>query len=139
MAQNLSGFLKPTVTETTASVMVSKRFVDEDGNPIPFLIKTISQEVNEKLIKKHTKPVKSKNGTRDKLDSARYQNELVVLSTVQPDFSMKDICDAYGVIDPMDVPKKMLLMGEFANLTKAIMDLNGFKDEEELEEEAKNS
>jgi hypothetical protein len=45
----------------------------------------------------------------------------------------------YNVIDPIDVPRKMFIAGEYARLINNIMEINGYKDIEELTEEAKNS
>ena len=50
------------------------------------------------------------------------------------------MCEAYGVLDPMMVPGKMLLSGEYSALVGEIMKLNGFDADSLLkdEEEAKN-
>lgn len=136
---NYKGFLKPTVLEIVEERVISNRFVDEEGKPIPFKVKAISQEENDALIEKYTKKVKIKNGHKRELDNSRYGSALVVACCVQPDFNGADICKAYGVINPIDVPKKMLLAGEFAKLTNFVMEVNNFQDDEELIEEAKNS
>ena len=47
------------------------------------------------------------------------------------------MCEAYGTLDPMQVPGKMLTAGEFAALLDAISELSGF-DAETPEDEAKN-
>ena len=41
------------------------------------------------------------------------------------------------MINPEDVPRKMLYSGEYRRLSDAIMDLSGFGDD--IQEEAKNS
>ena len=60
---------------------------------------------------------------------------MVVAATVEPDFRAKELCDAYGVLDPLLVPGKMLLSGEYAKLLRAITELSGFED---MEDEVKN-
>jgi hypothetical protein len=74
-------------------------------------------------------------------DDQKYTNSLIVACTVQPDFRDAELCQAYGTLDPLEVPGKMLLSGETAKLVEAIMNLNGFsiQSPEEEEEEAKNS
>lgn len=132
----LSAFLHPVTTTEEKEVVISKRFVDEKGNPVPFKIKAITQEENDALVKAATK-VEYKNGARmEYLDSVDFARRLVVAATMSPDFSSKDMCDAYGVVSPLMVPGKMLLSGEYNRLAKAISDLSGLGDL--LETEVKN-
>ena len=49
---NLQAFLNPVSAEEVKEVVISKRFVDKDGKPIPFRIKTIMQEENERITRK---------------------------------------------------------------------------------------
>lgn len=136
----LEAFLHPIAVEETKKVEVSKRFVGEDGKPVPFEIKTIPQGENSQLIKKFTRR-KLVNGTTTEIfDTTAYTNALIVECTVQPDFQDSRMCEAYGVLDPMMVPGKMLLSGEYSALVGEIMKLNGFDADSLLkdEEEAKN-
>lgn len=132
----LSAFLHPVTTTMEKEVVISSRFVDEKGNPVPFKIKAITQEENDKLVKAATR-VEEKNGRRvEWLDSVDYARRLVVASTVSPDFSSKEMCDAYGVVSPLLVPGKMLLLGEYNQLSDEIASLS--KLNTNLEEEVKN-
>ena len=136
----LEAFLHPIAVEETKKVEISKRFVGEDGKPVPFEIKTIPQGENSQLIKKFTRR-KLVNGTTTEIfDTSAYTNALIVECTVQPDFQDSRMCEAYGVLDPMMVPGKMLLSGEYSALVGEIMKLNGFDADSLLkdEEEAKN-
>lgn len=136
----LEAFLHPIAVEETKKVEVSRRFIGEDGKPVPFEIKTIPQGENSQLIKKFTRR-KLVNGTTTEIfDTAGYTNALIVECTVQPDFQDSRMCEAYGVLDPMLVPGKMLLSGEYSALVGEIMKLNGFDADSLLrdEEEAKN-
>lgn len=71
----------------------------------------------------------------EQLDSTDFSRRMVVAATVEPDFRAKELCDAYGVLDPLMVPGKMLLSGEYAKLLRAITELSGFED---MEDEVKN-
>lgn len=136
----LEAFLHPIAVEETKKVEISKRFIGEDGKPVPFEIKTIPQGENSQLIKKYTRR-KLVNGTTTEIfDTTAYTNALIVECTVQPDFRDARMCEAYGVLDPMMVPGKMLLSGEYSALVGEIMKLNGFDADSLLrdEEEAKN-
>lgn len=134
----LNAFLhpvRPTVEEK--EVIISTRFQDENGKPVPFRIRSLTQEENDQLISNATKRVKVKGGTEERFDSLAYRRALVVAGTVDPDFSSEEICKAYGVLDPSLVPGKMLNAGEASSLANAISELSGF-DSNEVEEEAKN-
>lgn len=136
----LEAFLHPIAVEETKKVEVSKRFVGEDGKPVPFEIKTIPQGENSQLIKKFTRRKLVNGSTTEIFDTTGYTNALIVECTVQPDFQDSRMCEAYGVLDPMMVPGKMLLSGEYSALVGEIMKLNGFDADSLLkdEEEAKN-
>ena len=136
---NLQAFLNPVTADETKEVVISKRFVDKDGKPIPFKSKTIMQEENERITRKCRK-VETIRGQRvESLDNQKYNRALIVACTVEPDFRNADLCKAYGTVDPLDLPGKMLTVGEANNLAREILDLNGFSDEaEQLEDEAKN-
>lgn len=131
--------MNPVSAEEVKEVVISKRFVDKDGKPIPFKIKTIMQEENERISRKCRK-VETVRGQRvESMDSQKYNRALIVACTIEPDFRNADLCKAYGTVDPLDLPGKMLTVGEANNLAREILDLNGFSDEaEQLEDEAKN-
>lgn len=134
---NLSAFLHPDVPERQ-EIVISSRFKDEEGNVVPFVIRPLTAEENNLLVKKYSPSVRDKNGNeKKKFNPTEYQKAFIVAGTVEPDFTSKEICDAYGVLDPMEVPGKMLLAGEYMKLSDAIMKLSGL-DDEEAETEAKN-
>lgn len=135
----LQAFLKPITTDQTKDVCVSNRFQNEDGTPATFTIRAITQDHNNLLIKQSTRKEKVKGQIIENLNKTEYQKRLVLACAVEPDFTSKELCDVYGVVDPMDAPGKMLFAGEYAKLIEHVMDINGFKDEEELADEAKNS
>ena len=72
----LSAFLHPVEVDETKKVVVSKRFIDENGNPVPFEIKPMSQEENQRLTKKFTRG-KYVNGNKvDVFDSKAYTDAI---------------------------------------------------------------
>ena len=120
----LSAFLHPVKTSIEKEVVISNRFLDENGAPVPFKVRAISQEENDDLIKKSTK-TEIKNGQKiESLDNVDFARRLIVAATVEPDFSAKEMCDAYGVVSPYLVPGKMLLAGEYNRLMEAISSLS---------------
>lgn len=134
---NLSAFLKPAYLREEKELVISKRFLDEKGNPAPFKIRSVSQEENEQITKASRRQRKVGSMVQEHLDSIEYGRRLVVTGTMVPDFRAKEMCEAYGTLDPMQVPGKMLTAGEFAALLDAISELSGF-DAETPEDEAKN-
>lgn len=75
----------------------------------------------------------------ERLDRSLYTRRLILACVKEPDLKDKEICDYYGVIDPLEVAGKMLSVGEYGILVDAIMELNGVNDAQEKLEEAKNS
>lgn len=136
----LHAFLHPD-TPKNQDVIISKRFKDEDGNPVPFTIRPVTEEESAAIRKRCTIIRKDKAGqTIKEMDSARYTRLFVIAGTVTPDFQAADLCEAYGVLDPEMVLGKMLLAGEYSKLADAISDLSGITDEaiSAVGEEAKN-
>ena len=132
----LSTFLHPVAVSEEKEIVISKRFQDEKGNPVPFKIRALTQEENETLVKAATISYRDRTGANaSKFDRFKYIRSLVVEGTLEPDFRAKELCDAYGVLDPLMVPGKMLLSGEYAKLLRAITELSGFED---MEDEVKN-
>ena len=131
----LSAFLHPMAPEAK-EIIISERFLGEDGKPVPFKIRPLTQEENDALVKR-AKRTRTVNGmAQEYIDSSALSRSTVLAATVEPNFAEKELCDAYGVVDPSLVPGKMLLSGEYAKLVQAINDLSGFNSP--VEEEAKN-
>lgn len=136
----LKGFLQPSPTLQTKEVVISERFKGEDGKVLPFKIRVIDQDENDRLINASMATKRQKNGQVTKeLNSTLYSRRLVLACVVSPDLKDSELCEYYKCIDPLDVPGKMLSSGEYGVLMTAINDLNGFKDDAAIEEEAKNS
>lgn len=132
----LSAFLHPTVTCEEKEVVISRRFLGEDGKPVPFKIRALTQEKNAAIIRTATR-MKLVNGQlQESIDANELSARTIVEATVFPDFRSAELCEAYGTKDPLQVPGKMLLAGEFGRLIDAVSKLSGF--DKSLDEEAKN-
>ena len=134
---NMNAFLNPVQSAGPLEVIISRRFLGEDGKPVPFKIRPVTQEENDSLTRSSTRRIKMNGQNVEKLDTALYGRRLVVAATVEPDFTSEALCRAYGTMDPLEVPGKMLLAGEYACLQREISALSGF-DLDGLEDEAKN-
>ena len=139
---NIKAFLQPPVMDETKEVVISKRFKGADGEPAPFIIRVIDQETNTKLIRQATKKVKSNGQIMQELDNEKYGKLLVQTCVVEPNFKDAELCAYYKTMDPLDVPGRMLTIGEYNRLVYAIKELNELVTSEDelsaLEEEAKN-
>ena len=132
----LSAFLHPAVTREEKEVIISKRFLGEDGKPVPFKIRSLTQEENAAIIKAATRQKKVDGQWQDSIDANKLSARTIVEATVFPDFRSAELCEKYGTKDPVQVPGKMLLAGEFGRLIDAVSKLSGF--DKSLDEEAKN-
>lgn len=132
----LSAFLHPAVTREEKEVIISKRFLGEDGKPVPFKIRSLTQEENAAIIKAATRKKKVDGQWQDSVDANELGARTIVEATVFPDFRSAELCETYGTKDPVQVPGKMLLAGEFSRLLDAVSKLSGF--DKSLDEEAKN-
>ena len=132
----LSAFLHPAVTREEKEIIISKRFLGEDGKPTPFKIRSLTQEENAAIIKASTRQKKVDGQWQDSIDANELSARTIVEATVFPDFRSAELCERYGTKDPVQVPGKMLLAGEFSRLIDAVSKLSGF--DMRLDEEAKN-
>ena len=134
----LKGFLQPSPMEETKEVIISERFKGEDGQPLPFKIRKIDNETAGALLKKCTKNEKIHGQVIQTTDNNKYTNKLILACVIEPNFRDAEMCDYYKVINPEDVPGRMLSVGEFNRLAEAIMDFNDFDTPEKIEAEVKN-
>lgn len=131
----LSAFLHPAVPTEEKELVISKRFLGADGKPVPFKIRALTQEENSSLLKASTRKKKVGQQWQDEMDANEYSSRMIVAATVFPDFHSAELCENYNTKDPVQVPGKMLLSGEFLKLITAINELSGL--DEGPDEEAK--
>lgn len=127
------------VTETE-EVYVSDRFKGPDGNPIAWIVKPISEEENEEILKSATRKVKGKHGVyTSETNNTEYMSKLAVACVTYPNLDDAELQKSYGVRGADVLIRKMLLPGEYSNLFMKIQEINGFdKDINDLKEEVKN-
>ena len=132
---SLSAFLHPEQAENK-EVIVSERF-KENGKPVPFVIRPITQDENGELLKKYRK-VDKKTGN-ETFNRVAYNHALTALAVVEPDLNNAELQKAWGVLGPEKLLAKMLYVGEFANLLEAVQELSGLdQDINDDIEEVKN-
>lgn len=142
MSKSLSAFMRPNVAEIkNACFAPSPRFVGEDGKPVEWEIRCISADEYAKIRSdcfiQERVPGK-KNQMTQRLDIYAFQTRVAARCTVFPDLNDAALQDSWGVTKPEDLVGAMLIGGEFEDYIKEVLRVNGFKDETELVDEAKN-
>lgn len=132
----LTAFLHPAVVSEEKEIVISKRFLDEEGKPVPFRIRSLTQEENEAISKAATHKKRVGDQWQEELDAAEYSSRMIVEATVFPDMRNAELCETYGTKDPVQLPSKLLLAGEYNKLVMAITKLSGF--DKTPDEEVKN-
>ena len=132
---SLNAFLYPVKAENK-EVIVSDRF-QENGKPVPFVIRPVTQEENQALLKKHTK--KNKRTGEEYTDRLNYNHELAATAVVYPPLENAELQKAYGTLGAAKTLAAMLYIGEFATLFQEVQELSGLDlDINDDIEEAKN-
>lgn len=131
---SLNAFLNPVQVESK-EVVISNRFM-EDGKPVPFVIRPITEKENGKLLKKYTKMDKSGN---EILDRTEYAHALVASAVVFPDLTNSELQKQYKVLGETSLLTEMLTVGEFSLLSEEVSRISGIDDDiNEDIDEAKN-
>lgn len=142
MSKSLSAFMRPNVAEIkNASFAPSPRFVGEDGKPVEWEIRCISADEYARIRSSCIRqvPVIGKKGQyTQQLDAYTFQAKVAAACTVFPDLNDAALQDSWGVTKPEDLVGAMLIGGEFDDYITEVFKVNGFKDEPELVDEAKN-
>lgn len=122
-------------------IVVSSRFKDENGNPIPWEVRIISADEDEKIRKECTRtvPVTGKKGQfRERFDSNEYLTKLAVKSVVSPDLYNAELQNSYRVMSAEELIKTMLYKDEFDTLTEKLIEDSAAEDINDLIDTAKN-
>ena len=142
MSKSLSAFMRPNVAEIkNARFAPSPRFVGEDGKPVEWEIRCISADEYARIRSSCIRqvPVIGKKGQyTQQLDAYTFQARVAAACTVFPDLNDAALQDSWGVTKPEDLVGAMLIGGEFDDYITEVFKVNGFKDEPELVDEAKN-
>lgn len=140
---NLRAFLAENAVQVeNTKYVASKRFIGEDGKPMPWEIGCITSSDDEALRKDSTKrvpvPGKRNQYTQD-LDVNLYLGRLAAKCTLFPNLDDAELQNSYGVMGADALLKTMLTPGEYADYLLKVQEVNGFDTTYEDEvDEAKN-
>jgi len=140
---NLQAFFAQNVEKVSIEEhVISNRFKDENGNPIPWQFGAIDGDQDAANRKACTKrmPVPGKKGMyMPETDYELYTLKNAVSTVKFPDLNNAELQTSYGVMGAEALLQKMLLPGELTKVKQIAQEVNGFNVEmDELVEEAKN-
>lgn len=139
---DIKAFLLPPVMDETKEVVITKRAVDENGKPVPFVIRVIDQATNNPVIEAgyEEKSLQWPCGSGTGYGTVWKASGRGLCGAAN--FKNAELCAYYKTVDPLEVPGRMLTMGEYNLLVRKIRELNDIVDNDEdledIEEEAKN-
>lgn len=125
------------VDNLTAEVVVSDRFKDSEGNILKFKIRAMSGDEFEECRKKSMTITGGKRRNVE-LNLGKLNAAIVISCTLEPNFKDAESIQKLGCATPEQYLNRVLLPGEIVELSSQIQQLSGFKDMDELIEEAKN-
>lgn len=141
---DLSRFLKKNKKlKENVQYAVTKSLTDEKGRPLLWEIRPLTSKETNRLTDECTfqEQVPGKpNVFRNKINSTKLLQKMMVASVVFPNLNDKDLQDSYGVMTPEELITEMVDdPGEYNNFGKYLNELNGFNEGiNEKVEEAKN-
>lgn len=142
MNKSLSAFMRPNVPEIQNTRCVpSPRFKGTEGKPMEWEVRCISAEEYARIRSDCIRqvPVPGKRGQfTQQLDTFAFQARVAARCTVFPDLNDAELQDSWGCTKPEELLGKMLIGGEFDDYITEVFEINGFRSEDELVDEAKN-
>lgn len=106
----------------------------------PLRIRTITDEENNQLRKKHTTYKQVKGVNTPDFDSIGYSKEMTALAVTYPELDNAKLQEALGTQGSrVDTLSAILLAGEYSTLQSAVLDFSGFNEDlEEIKDQVKN-
>jgi hypothetical protein len=141
LSMDMKMFLKGKATALPEiEKVITERYKDEEGNPVPFKFKAIPSKQLDDIKKECTKTFYVKGQKIEKSDNERFVAKVAIETTLYPNFKNEELLDSYNCVDPVDLAHEILyLPGEYTDWVEAAFKVNGFDDKfEDLVAEAKN-
>ncbi len=126
-----SRFMKQNkIKKENTTFAPTKSLLDENGEPIKFVIKPLTTKENEDIREACTVdiPVTGKpNMFRPKLNTSKYLAKMLCSCIIEPDLFDKELQDSYGVMTPEDLIREMIDdPGEYQDFVVFVQNFNGF-------------
>lgn len=126
-----SRFMKQNkIKKENTTFAPTKSLLDENGEPIKFVIKPLTTKENEDIREACTVdiPVTGKpNMFRPKLNTSKYLAKMLCSCIIEPNLFDKELQDSYGVMTPEDLIREMIDdPGEYQDFSVFVQNFNGF-------------
>lgn len=139
--RTFDAFLKTNKVEKENELIpVSTSFVGEDGKPVLWEVRQLTNDEMKSIKKQCIKQVRDRRGNVSvETDSEKMVLMMAATSTVYPDLKNAKLQDSYGVMGEGELLEAMLSVGELLAYQQEINRINGFDVSfEEKVDEAKN-
>ena len=110
-------------------IVVSDRFVDEDGNPVAWTFRLLSAKEIDEL--KNAAIVK-KNKSLLKVDTKKLIVDTISETIIYPNLKSEELQNAYGAMNISELLDKMLEGREYERFTDKLMKAQGFMDDPDV-------
>lgn len=131
MEKNLNYFM-PEVAKGKREdfeIIVSDRFVDEEGNPVAWTFRLLSAKEIDEL--KNAAIVK-KNKSLLKVDTKKLIVDTISETIIYPNLKSEELQNAYGAMNISELLDKMLEGREYERFTDKLMKAQGFMDDPDV-------
>ena len=131
MEKNLNYFM-PEVAKgkrENFEIVVSDRFIDEDGNPVAWTFRLLSAKEIDEL--KNAAIVK-KNKSLLKVDTKKLIVDTISETIIYPNLKSEELQNAYGAMNISELLDKMLEGREYERFTDKLMKAHGFMDDPDV-------
>lgn len=139
---SLSAFMCPNVEQIeNVRYAASARIKGEDGNPVEWEICCIGADEYAKIRSACIRQVPMagrKNQVTQQLDTYAFQAKVCARCTVFPELQNAELQNSWGVATPHELLGRLLTPGEFDDYVAKVFEVNDFKLENDLVEDAKN-
>lgn len=131
MEKNLNYFM-PEVAKgkrENFEIVVSDRFIDEDGNPVAWTFRLLSAKEIDDL--KNAAIVK-KNKSLLKVDTKKLIVDTISETIIYPNLKSEELQNAYDAMNISELLDKMLEGREYERFTDKLMKAQGFMDDPDV-------
>lgn len=131
MEKNLNYFMPEVAKEKRENfeIVVSDRFIDEDGNPVAWTLRLLSAKEIDEI--KNAAIVK-KNKSLLKVDTKKLIVDTISETIIYPNLKSEELQNAYGAMNISELLDKMLEGREYERFTDKLMKAQGFMDDPDV-------
>lgn len=127
---DITAFLAGNAIKTKEQEYIaSKRFVDKEGNPIPWKLRVITNDELDTMTKRCRKK-EFNHKTREyniTTDTNQLELDMVCAAVVYPNLNDAKLQDSYNTVGAENTIKAMLTPGEYTDLARAVTEVAGFQ------------